>query len=101
MPAGKIKKVLQICLPTIAAVSTISVALAQSSNPGWTDDLSSQLMISEQCEVISYSSILEKTKNGQVHYLARAQCSDGREFYGERTGDMGKFMITTCNVSVC
>ncbi len=101
MFAGKINVVLRICLPVFAAVSMSPVALAQSSNPGWTDDLSSQLMISKQCEVTYYSSILEKTKSGKIHYSARAHCSDGREFYGERTGIKGKFVITTCNISVC
>ncbi len=101
MLACKIKAVMQICLPTIAAASITSAALAQSSNPRWTDDLSSQLMVSEQCEVTNFSSILEKTINNQIHYSARAHCSDGREFHGERTKDNGKFVITTCNVSVC
>ena len=78
-----------------------SFALAQSSNPAWTDDLSSQLAVSKQCEVSSFITVIETIKNNQIHYTARAQYVDGRQFDGERAGDTGQFLISACDVKVC
>jgi hypothetical protein len=99
--ASKIKTTIRTCLPIAVAGLIASFAMAQSSNPAWTDELSSQLAVSKQCEVTSFTIVIETIKNNQIHYSARAQCVDGRQFDGERAGDKGQFLLSACDVKVC
>jgi hypothetical protein len=101
MIVGTIKAIIRIGLPIAVAVSIANFAWAQSNNPAWTDNFSSQLAVSQQCEVAFFTTIIEKIENGQIHYSARAHCVDGRQFDGQRTGDKGLFVISACDVSVC
>ena len=79
----------------------ISQSFAQSKNPAWTDKLSEQLAVEQECEVAFFTTVVETERDGKNFYAARSHCVDGRQFDGERLGDAGKFEIKACKVVVC
>ena len=101
MITGILKLRSHLTLSITAILLSGGLAIAQSSNPEWTNKLSQQLAVDEGCEVAYFTTLVETKKEGQNFYAARSHCVDGRQFDGERLGDEGPFEIKACKVVVC
>ena len=93
-------------LPIFMVASTIILtsipfAHAQSANPAWVDNLSTQLAVEKDCAVEYYINIKEGALAGRLTFEARAQCADGRQFDASRTEPADQFTISECGVQVC
>lgn len=92
---------LKLASSTITGIAmTFSVALAQSTNPAWLDEVTVQLALEEQCNVGYFISMKETELAGQLYFEARAQCEDGRQFDAVREGRIKPFKITKCKETV-
>lgn len=92
---------LKLANSTIAGIAmTCSIALAQSTNPAWLDEVTVQLALEEQCNVGYFISMKETELAGQLYFEARAQCEDGRQFDAVREGRIQPFKITKCKETV-
>jgi len=78
-----------------------AIAMAQSSDPAWLDDLSMQLRSELQCEPNLYVNMREGKLGTNTVYEARVQCIDGRMFDATRTEPDRTFTIRACGVAVC
>ncbi|MBC7284549.1 hypothetical protein [Hoeflea sp.] len=76
-------------------------AIAQSADPAWLDNLSSQLAVQEDCAVDYYLNIKEGQLAGRLTFEARAQCADGRQFDASLIEPAEEFTISECGVQVC
>lgn len=78
-----------------------SIALAQSSNPAWLEDLGFEMERLKECEVAYFLKTEEGELGGKPTYSARVQCVDGRQFDALRIGEDGEYEITTCDIQTC
>lgn len=85
----------------VSAMLLPSVALAQSSDPSWLDDLKDQLQFEKECKVSYLMNMREGELGGKLTYEARVQCEDGRMFDASRTGSDGPFELKACESQVC
>ena len=90
-----------IALSAALLLGLTPAVLAQSSDPAWLDNLSSQLAVEEDCAVEYFLNIREGTLAGRLTFEARAQCADGRQFDGSRIEPAADFTISECGVQVC
>ncbi|MDP2120955.1 MAG: hypothetical protein Q8S27_20725 [Hoeflea sp.] len=90
-----------IVLSAALLIAFSASAHAQSSDPAWLDNLSSQLAVQEDCAVEYYLNIREGNLAGRLTFEARAQCADGRQFDGSLIEPAEEFTISECGVQVC
>lgn len=76
-------------------------AFAQTENPGWVDELTLQLLIEKECEVVEYEALHQGRLGEQNSYTARALCRDGLKYDASRIGDDEDFNIRLCEVVRC
>lgn len=85
----------------LASSFLISSAFSQSENPGWIDDVTLQLLVDYECEVIGYEALHEGRLGGRNTYMAKAVCKDGRKYDASRVGEDDDFAIRICEVVRC
>ena len=90
-----------IALSVALLIGLTPAVQAQSSDPAWLDNLSSQLAVEEDCAVEYYVNIKEGELAGRLTFEARAQCADGRQFDGSLIEPAEDFTISECGVQVC
>ncbi len=90
-------------VPTILAFSLALAApsFAQTADPSWLEDLSSQIESKEQCKVAYLIRVHEGELGSKKTYEARVQCVDGRMFDAQRIGDVEPFTFKACEIQVC
>ena len=80
---------------------SVPIANAQSADPAWLDQLSTQLAVEEGCSAEYYLNIREGELAGRLTFEARAQCADGRQFDASRTEPAENFTLSKCDTQVC
>lgn len=94
-------RIFRLMMVLIAFVTLGSVALAQSQNPAWIEDLGIAMEQEKECEVAYFLNIQEGQLGSEPTYSARVQCVDGRQFDAERIGEFSDFEIRECEVQAC
>lgn len=79
----------------------IHSATAQSDNPAWVDDLTLQLLVDYECNVVEYEVLHEGKLGGRNTFTAKAVCEDGRKYDANRVGENKDFAIRICEVVKC
>ncbi len=78
-----------------------SIAIAQSTDPAWLEDLGFEMERLKECEVAYYLKTEEGELGDKTTYSARVQCVDGRQFDALRIGEDGEYEISECNTQTC
>lgn len=78
-----------------------SVAIAQSFDLPWLDDLTMQLLIEENCVADYFVAAREEEIDGEKTYKARAKCEDGRYLDAVRKETEWGFTIGPCGAIAC
>jgi len=86
-------------LPILVAAGT--VAVAQSSDPAWLDDVRDEAAVQLQCEVTYFLNIREGKLAGRRTFETRIQCLDGRQYDASRIEPDKVFRFQECGVQVC
>lgn len=90
-----------IRLMAAASCCAATLALAQTSDPAWLDELNYQIRIDKQCEVTYLVRMSESRLGDSIAYEARVQCLDGRMFDASRIGESLPFTFKACEQQVC
>ena len=78
-----------------------SLAMAQSENPAWVEELENQLAISHECKVVEFLIMHEGKLGGRDMYTARVRCADRRMYDAYKLEPQEEFLIKQCEVVVC
>ncbi len=76
-------------------------AIAQSIDPPWTEDLTWQLGVENDCKVDKYISTHDGKIGERAFFEARLKCSDGRMLDAHRIEPQETFIIKRCEVVEC
>lgn len=90
----------RLSLSILLAFAT-APALAQTTDTGWLDQVTSQIAEAEQCEVGFFIHVREQELGGRRIYEARVQCVDGRQFDATRADPDKTFRFALCQIKVC
>ena len=85
-----------------SALGGAASALAMGNMPDpWQEELKSQLLREQHCEVAFYSRIEARKSDGQEIVFARAHCVDRRAFDASRQSADEPFKLKECGVQAC
>ncbi len=80
---------------------TAPLLMAAKILPEWQQQLESQLMKEQDCEVNFLSNVQVRVVNGKESVFARAHCMDKRAFDVSRTDRSNPYKIEECATNAC
>ncbi len=91
----------QISIAALVICAAATNAQSQSPDPGWMDELRSQLIIEQACQASYFPNLHEFDGPLGLQQRARVQCEDGRMFDAERFSPDESFKIQACGTQTC
>lgn len=84
---------LSVLLALAVLATPCPAAFAQA---GWEEDLSSEILLMEDCTVSFLSQIVEREIDGRSLVMAKVHCEDGRTFDATRDDSFAAFTFRAC-----